>query len=325
MGVLAMGTAIRPDPLVVVPVPGRLSLPAAADWITEHLPELHRTRLEHGAVMLRGLPFTSPDEFAVLRDRLIRRPADYVEKATPRSAFGNGVFTATDFPPRRQIRLHNENSYALRFPGLLVFGCLTAPSSGGATFLGDMRRAMSLLGDDIIREFRSRGWMLVRNYWGHFGLDWREAFSTDDPADVERYAAGEDIAVSWPQDRLRTTQRRSATIRHPETGDECWFNHVAFWSEWTLDDEVRAMLSAECGPDLPFMTWYGDGEPVPRPVVDEINQVLDAVRVAEAWRPGDLMLVDNVRMGHGRDPFQGERRVVVGMGDPIERDTCELR
>jgi alpha-ketoglutarate-dependent taurine dioxygenase len=320
-----MHAIVEPGQIAVVPAPSGLTMPAAADWITEHLDMLHATRLEHGAVLLRGLPFTSPVEFGELRDRLIHRPAAYVEKATPRSAFGNGVFTATDVPARRRIRLHNENSYALRFPALLVFGCLTAPSEGGATFLGDVRRVLSLLPPAIVDDFRTRGWMLVRNYWGHFGLTWQEAFSTTDPAEVARYAEAEGLTVSWPEEgRLQTTQRRSATIRHPLTGDECWFNHVAFWSEWSLEDGVRDALVAECGSDLPFMTRYGDGEPVPRAVVEEINAALGAVRVAEPWRVGDIMLVDNVRMAHGRDPFRGERRVLVGMGDPVERDTCEL-
>ncbi len=31
------------------------------------------------------------------------------------------------------------------------------------------------------------------------------------------------------------------------------------------------------------------------------------------------MLVDNVRTAHSREPFRGEREVLVGLGDPVHR------
>ncbi|WP_399933666.1 TauD/TfdA family dioxygenase [Streptomyces kanamyceticus] len=296
----------------------------AADWITAHLDDLHALRLEHGAVLLRGLPFTTADEFALLRDRIVGRPADYVEKATPRSAYGKGVFTATDVPARRRIRLHNENSYALSFPRLLVFGCLTPPTTGGETFLGDMRAITDLLPDGLVGRFADEGWTLVRNYWGYYGLTWQEAFATDDRDEVEKYAAEQGLTTSWHGDRLTTTQHRSALIRHPESGDTSWFNHVAFWSEWSLQDELRELLRGECGDDLPFRTFHGNGDPVDRATIELLNDAHEKVRTAERWQRGDLMVVDNIRLAHGREPFKGEREVLVAMGDPIDRADCEL-
>jgi alpha-ketoglutarate-dependent taurine dioxygenase len=33
------------------------------------------------------------------------------------------------------------------------------------------------------------------------------------------------------------------------------------------------------------------------------------------WNAGDLLLIDNVLVGHGRRPFVGDRRVLVAMSD----------
>jgi hypothetical protein len=33
------------------------------------------------------------------------------------------------------------------------------------------------------------------------------------------------------------------------------------------------------------------------------------------WRSGDLTLIDNTLVGHGRRPFTGKRRVLVAMSD----------
>ncbi|MEV4920687.1 TauD/TfdA family dioxygenase, partial [Streptomyces tirandamycinicus] len=36
----------------------------------------------------------------------------------------------------------------------------------------------------------------------------------------------------------------------------------------------------------------------------------------EPWQPGDLMLVDNIRTAHSREPYEGPREILVGMADP---------
>jgi alpha-ketoglutarate-dependent taurine dioxygenase len=45
--------------------------------------------------------------------------------------------------------------------------------------------------------------------------------------------------------------------------------------------------------------------------------VYEANTVRERWQPDDLLLVDNVRTAHGREPFDGPRDIVVGMADPV--------
>jgi alpha-ketoglutarate-dependent taurine dioxygenase len=39
--------------------------------------------------------------------------------------------------------------------------------------------------------------------------------------------------------------------------------------------------------------------------------------VREPWQAGDLMLVDNLRTAHNREPYGGERQVLVGLADPV--------
>ena len=43
---------------------------------------------------------------------------------------------------------------------------------------------------------------------------------------------------------------------------------------------------------------------------------VDAI-LREAWEAGDLLLVDNIRSAHAREPFEGPRDVVVGMADAV--------
>ncbi len=304
--------------------PAGLGLAGACDWLREAEPGLRAALREHGTIFLRGLPVADTDDVAAVRDILIPRRTPYREKATPRSDFGNGVFSSTDLPPAQSIRMHNENSYTLTFPGLLLFACLVAPAEGGATPVADCRQVLKELPPRLVDRMKSSGWTLTRNYSDYVSLGWRTAFGTDDPEQVARYCTENQISWEWqPDGNLRTRQLRAGTISHPETGDEVWFNHLAFWSEWSLDQDVREALTEEFGPDgLPFNTGFGDGAPLTEQDVADLNAAYAAATVRETWQVGDVMLVDNVLAAHGRDPFRGDRRIAVAMGEPVDVRDC---
>ncbi|MFF4411157.1 TauD/TfdA family dioxygenase [Streptosporangium sp. NPDC001559] len=294
------------------------------DRLAALLPELRAALAEHGAVHLRGLPLKGVDDFARVRDVLIPRHTPYREKATPRSDLGSGVFSSTDLPPSQPIMMHNENSYTLTFPGLLLFACLTAPEEGGATPVADCRKVLRNVPAPLAEKVRASGWLLRRGYSEHISTDWRTAFSAQDRGDVERYCADNLIGHRWQDDgNLRTSQLRPGVIRHPRSGEEVWFNHLAFWNEWSLDEELREVLVEEFGRDgLPFNTAFGDGEPLTRDDLEDLRAAYEAATVRERWRPGDLLIVDNVLTAHGRDPFRGDRRIVVAMGEPVDLLDC---
>ncbi|MFF4424759.1 TauD/TfdA family dioxygenase [Streptomyces sp. NPDC001549] len=297
---------------------------AAADWLAAHRTQIRQELLRSGALMLRGLGFRDTAGFARLRDVLIPRSAGYKEKATPRTELGEGVFSSTDLPAMQPIRLHNENSYTLDFPGTLLFGCITAPEEGGATTVGDMREALRRIPEHLRAGFEATGWLLVRNYSELAGLPWQQTFSTEDPAAVEAYCKAHMIGHEWlPDGSLRTQQRRSAIVSHPVTGEKVWFNHFAFWSQWALDAEVRDVLVETYGEDgLPFDTFLGNSSRLSREDVESLTAVYDEVTVREEWQPGDLLLVDNILCAHGREAFRGDRRIVVAMGDPVRLEDC---
>ncbi|MFC9607031.1 TauD/TfdA family dioxygenase [Streptomyces niveus] len=308
----------------VLRTPSFDAIDPAIAWLTDQRTavrdELHRS----GALLIRGLGVGDAADFGRVRDVLMPRRAGYKEKATPRTDFGEGVFSSTDLPAVQPIRLHNENSYTLDFPGTLLFGCVTAPAEDGATTVGDMREALRLLPADLRDRFMAKGWLLTRNFSELAGLPWQKSFATEDPVVAEAYCRENAIGYEWlPDGGLRTRQRRSAVVTHPVTGEKSWFNHFAFWNNRTLDADVREVLLETYGDDgLPFDTYLGDGTRLTADEVDAINRVYDQVTVRETWQRGDVMLVDNVLNAHGRESFKGDRKILVAMGDPITLDAC---
>lgn len=304
--------------------PSGLSLAEGCEWLSAAKSDLRRALDAEGAVLIRGIPVTDEADFGRIRDVVINQRAQYREQATPRTSFGDDIYSSTDFPADERIMLHNENSYTLSFPGLLLFGCLESPGEGGATPIADCRKVLQAIPADLVRRFEEVGWTLVRNYTDFFGLGWRKAFGTDEPGDVLRYCAANMIGAAWEADgRLRTVQRRSALIRHPRLGVDLWFNHVAFWNIWSLDEEVRqAMLDSFPEDELPYNTFFGDGEPLKEREARDLAAAYEAATVRETWQPGDVMFVDNLLAAHGRDPYRGKRRILVAMGEIIELETC---
>jgi hypothetical protein len=73
---------------------------------------------------------------------------------------------------------------------------------------------------------------------------------------------------------------------------------------------------------LPFTTRFGNGDPIGADVVRVINEAYEAHTAREPWQAGDLMLVDNIRTAHGREPFEGPREVLVAMADAVRLADC---
>ena len=73
---------------------------------------------------------------------------------------------------------------------------------------------------------------------------------------------------------------------------------------------------------LPFNTRFGNSDTIDEDVVQVINQVYEANTAREPWQAGDLMLVDNVRTAHSREPFGGSRDVLVAMADALRLADC---
>lgn len=289
-------------------------------WAAAHRDPLRAVLLEHGSVLVRGLGLRDRTEIAAVFHGLA--PAGLLperEAFAPRQGHPGGVSSATPWPAGQRMCLHHEMSYALGFPGLMMFACVLAPVRGGATVVADAPSVLDALPVDLVARFERTGWMLVRTYNDEIGASYAEAFGTADRDAVEDYCRAHAIEFEWRSDGgLRTRQRRAAVARHPVTGRRCWFNQVAFLNEWTLDPEVREFLVDVYGPDgLPFTTRFGDGSPIGEDVVALLNGVYEQHTVREPWQAGDLLLVDNVRTAHGREPYDGPREVLVGMADAL--------
>lgn len=294
----------------------------ARDWADSEWGEakgLAEELLErHGAVLLRGCGIARAEEFHHVVSRFGDSLIDsYRGGNTPREAVSEGVFTSTEYPARYDITLHNELSYAAAWPTRLFFCCLDAPDSGGATPVCDGEALLGALSPQV-RERLATGVVYQQHLHGGFGLgkSWQDTYETEDRAVVEGFLRETGADFTWtPEGGLRVRQHRPALRKNPRTGRETWFNQADQWHPSNLPGEdAQTLLSlVEDVEDLPHYVTYGDGTPFSDEDLAEVRAAQRAHRLAEPWQAGDIMIVDNMSVLHGREAFTGTRKVVVSM------------
>lgn len=289
-----------------------------ADWISANGNELNARLLKHGGILFRGFAIESADEFEEVIGTVSGRLLDYTYRSTPRTIVSGKIYTSTEYPPHQTIPLHNENSYTRHWPMKIWFFSRVCATTGGETPIADSRRVYRRIPRDVREQFEREGVMYVRNYGSGFDPPWQEVFQTSDRGDVEDFCRSAGVQFEWlPDDRLRTRQTCQAVASHPVTGEIVWFNQAHLFHVSRLPGEVRdAMLTIFDEEDLPRNVYFGDGSPINSADLDLICEAYEQEKVVFPWERGDVLFLDNMLTAHARNPFTGERQVVVGMAEP---------
>jgi alpha-ketoglutarate-dependent taurine dioxygenase len=303
-------------PLVIRPRVHGLSL---AGWAASNREFVRANCLKYGAVLFRGFAVETAADFEQAIEALSGKSMEYRERSSPRSRVQGNVYTSTDYPAEQSIFPHNEHSYALTLPLKLYFCCLLPAERGGETPIADTRKIYARLDPRVRDRFLEKRWMYVRNFGDGFGLGWQTVFQTSDRPEVEQYCRRSGIEFEWKEGgRLRTRQVRPAVARHPETGEAVWFNHATFFHVSTLAPAIRdGLLSGLAPEELPNNTYYGDGTEIEPDVLEHLREAYTSEMVIFGWERGDVLVVDNMLTAHARQPYVGERRVLVGMAEPF--------
>jgi alpha-ketoglutarate-dependent taurine dioxygenase len=270
---------------------------------------------EYGAILFRGFAIDGIPAFERLIETVSGGLLDYTYRSTPRKQVSGRIFSSTEYPSDQFIPLHNELSYATAWPMRIWFYSVQPATSGGETPIADSRKVIADIDPGIVERFARAKVMYVRNYGEGVDLPWQEVFQTTSKADVEATCRNAGLTFEWKSnDRLRTRQICQAVAVHPKTGARVWFNQAHLFHISRLTSAVRESLLATFEEeDLPRNVYYGDGSAIEGSVIDHIGEIYARHAVAFPWKQGDILLLDNMLTAHGRRPFEGARKVVVGM------------
>ncbi len=272
-----------------------------------------------GAVLFRGFALESAEDFRRVSSAV--RPAlmTYVGGDSPRSRVAEQVYTSTEFPAHLEIALHNELSYAGRWPERLFFFCRVAAEKGGETQIADGRRVLARLEPGLRRKFAEKGVTYIQqlrdgNGPPGPGKSWQETFETNDPAAAEAHCRDAAMDFQWTGQGLRTVLQRPGVLTHPVTGETAWFNQADHWHAAAGGAKHPDPADAEAPEDeVPCHARFGDGSAIAAQEIAAVQAAARACEVCFPWQAGDLLVLDNRLAMHGRKPFQGARQVLVAM------------
>lgn len=223
------------------------------------------------------------------------------------------VFTANEAPPETSIFLHHEMAQTPIYPSALFFYCHIPANQGGATPLCRSDIVLEKLGEiapDIVTAFEQKGVRYTNTMPGQDdhgsgqGRSWRSTLGADTRDAAE--ARLSDLGYSWDWqdgDTLRVTSPKLEAVRALPGGRKVFFNQlIAAYRGWS-DTRNDASKSVS----------FGDGSVIPPETMDTAIQIADEISYDLQWQAGDVALVNNFLVMHGRRPYQGTRKVLASL------------
>lgn len=288
------------------------------EWTRANQASLEAAYRTHGMILFRGFE-VGEASLGSLVQQWSGAVLDYTEPSTPRTKVRDKIYTSTEYPQDQSIPLHNEQSYSSRWPRRIWFYCDEPPAQSGETPIADSHAVYERINPAVRETFLKKQVLYVRNYREDLDLKWQAVFQTEDRGEVEAYCRRNEMEWRWgPDSTLQTRTRRPAAMAHPDTGEMLWFNQAHLFHVSNLPQPVREYLLANYAEmDLPRNAFYGDGTPIEADALDEVRRVYREATVTFPWQRHDLLMLDNMKFAHGRNPFKGNRRILVAMADPM--------
>src|SRR5579862_2261885 len=339
-------TQVLPFVVEVRPEAANIPLDELLDWMTENSIWREEQLHSSGAVLFRGFSaLRTAEDFAALAERMAPEILDYAGGTTPRSAVTGKIVTSTDAPRHVVIGLHQEMSYLAPSPSFpdptpdkVMFFCETAPGGGGQTPIADMRAVYRKLPRELVERFEHKGGLVLHRKlptekrYG-FEVTWSTAFGTSDRAEMEKIAQQNGWYMTWAKDGgLEITHGASPVVlNHRVTGEKVWFNQAHL-----LHKSVAPWTSAWLGPSLPqrlrarmmqpfirerffYHSTHADGSEIALSDLDSIRRAVAQEMVLFDWQRGDVLLIDNKLVAHGRQPYEPPRKIFAALLADVPR------
>lgn len=284
------------------------------EFITAYKDKIECFLHKHGAVLFRGFPVENANKFSGVVSSWESEILSYTYRSTPRSEISKDIYTSTEYPADLTIQQHNEHSYTNSWPKELWFYCDDDRFDGGETPLADSRKVYNSIPREIREKFNTKNLMYVRNYSEFLDIPWQKVFQTTSKEAVQHYCDNNSIQYEWDYENktLRTAQIGASVIKHPDTGESVWFNQAHLFHYSGADADLKDMLDS-IGLKMPRNVYFEDFDDIPTEYLDEIRTAYESNKQSFKWKKGDVLLVENMLMTHGRNPYSGSRKILVAM------------
>jgi alpha-ketoglutarate-dependent taurine dioxygenase len=291
------------------------TLDAVTAWVAEHRQGLEQQASLHGAILFRGFPLATAEDFDcfVAAFGWTSFPYDESLSNAVRVNLTPRVFTANEAPPSVSIFLHHEMAQTPIYPSRLFFFCEQPAAEGGATPLcrSDalwqrlVERCPEFARHCLQKGLRYTNVMPSQNDPASgMGRSWQSTLRAQTREQAEDRLTRLGYTWQWLDDGcLRATTPVLPATRALADGRRSFFNQlIAAYRGWkdTRNDPSKSIT-------------LGDGTPLDASATTTAAELADELTFDLRWERGDVALVDNYAVMHGRRTFAGKRKVLASL------------
>jgi hypothetical protein len=305
----------QPFPHVLECQSPEATLDATVDWLRGRRAELLDQASEYGAILFRGFPVASAEDFDafIAAFDLPNFPYNQSLSNAVRINWTKRVFSANEAPPEITIFFHHEMAQTPIFPSKLFFFCEQPAEQGGETPICRSDLLFEQLSErcpEFARHCEQKG-LRYSNVMpsendplSGMGRSWQGTLGTETREQAEARLAALHYTWEWlPDNCLRATTPVLPAVREVAHGRKSLFNQlIAAFLGWkdSRNDPSKAIR-------------FGDGEPLDADAVKVAAELAEGLAFDVPWQSGDVVLLDNFLVMHGRRSFVGKRKVLASL------------
>jgi len=278
----------------------------------------------HRTLYFRGWNF-SLEEFQQLSQQLCRNFSSYEGggfrfKELDREFVNSDktIMTTTGHTQGFSIPLHGEMHYIGTPPPLIWFYCKTPGQNTGQTTLCDGVELADKLPKSVKDFFGDK-----KIKYSRFLPDgsWQSSFMTSDPQRAMEICRQQLVQFNYDKDRNEFVTEFFVSP-FPDGGyaggPKFISNLLNIASvEWAFESGwIKKTFASDFGDRCPMIVRMEDGSRIPSEILDEIRATADALTYDTEWESGEVLMIDNLSVMHGRkESLNPAREVFVRMGD----------
>jgi alpha-ketoglutarate-dependent taurine dioxygenase len=192
------------------------------------------------------------------------------------------------------VPLHGEMYYRKQKPDIIWFYCASPALKDGETTICDGVQVYNELSESTQELLHKKRLKYIRTYAADA---WQTIYQTDDLNLVEKVCHNNDMHLKLNPDHSITTEYISSAIQKSKCG-----SHNVFINN------LLPVVAQEIAGSNSSIVRFEDDSKIPDAVIIEIKDVTEKLTHLVSWQKGDIVMIDNTRLLHGRRSFFDNQR-----------------
>jgi alpha-ketoglutarate-dependent taurine dioxygenase len=242
----------------------------------------------YGVLLFRGFE-NNADIFKEFSNLLSTNFIDYAGGAFVRRVINGDktLLSVNDF--QFEIKLHGEMYYQKNIPLMVWFFCANPASQNGETTVCDGRAFFNQISSPTKELFDNK----KLKFTAHMSKDeWHKKYQTDDVNRLKEMCKNNQTYLNIYEDESITLEYICPAVISSRCGQYQVF--------------INSLLpTKQLNPNI---LKFDDNSDIPDDVMSELNEIAEKLTTEISWQKGDILMIDNTRIMHGRRAFSDEKR-----------------